>query len=165
MGILRPLRNFIWGKSLLDKVPGDLDPVVSPDPSQILAAVVTYNIGEAIHRCVDSIQGQVGHVVIVDNGSDERTRRELKRLAASDSVTLILNERNEGVAHAYNQAVRWARDKGFQWILTLDHDSEATPGMVDELSRGYGALDRAGIRNIAIMATNPFDLNIQQYLD
>jgi len=165
MGIFRPLRNLIWGKGLLNHIPTELDPVESPHRSQICTVVVTFNIGEAIHRCVNSIQGQVGHVLIVDNGSDEQTRRELKQLAASASITLILNERNEGVARAFNQAVRWAQPRGFQWILTLDHDSEATPGMVDELLRGYCALGRAGIRNVAIIATNPFDLNIQQYLD
>ena len=149
MGILRPLRNLIWGKSLPSHAPAGLDPVESPHRSQICAVVVTYNIGEAIHRCVDSIQNQVGHVVIVDNASDEATRRELRQLAASRSITLILNEQNEGVARAYNQAVRWAQAHGFQWILTLDHDSEATPGMIDELLSGYGALGRAGISNIA----------------
>jgi rhamnosyltransferase len=163
MSILRPLRNLIWGKGLPNHVPTELDPVESPHRSQICAVVVTYNIGEAIHRCVDSIQSQVGHVLIVDNGSGESTLRELDQLAASYSVTLILNERNEGVARAYNQAVRWAQARGFQWILTLDHDSEATPGMIDKLVRGYGALESVGIRNAAIVAANPFDLNVQDY--
>jgi len=163
MGMLRPLRNLIWGKGHLDHIPPEIDPVEAPHRSQICAVVVAFNIGEAIHRCVDSIQSQVGHVLIVDNGSDERTRRELEQLAASASITLILNERNEGVARAYNQAVRCAQPRGFRWILTLDHDSEATPGMIDKMVRGYGALQSAGIRNAAIMAANPFDLNIQEY--
>ena len=145
-------------------MPTELDPVTPPHRSRICAAVVSYNIGEAIHRCFDAIQSQVGHVLIIDNGSGETTRRELDKLAASDSVTLILNQRNEGVGHAYNQAVRWARDKGFEWILTLDHDSEATPGMIDELIRGYAALENAGISDVGIMAASIFDLNIQQYL-
>jgi rhamnosyltransferase len=132
--------------------------------SQICAVIVTYNIGGAIHRCFDSIQSQVGHVVIVDNGSDESTRGELKRLAVSDSVTFILNERNEGLARAYNQAVEWARDKGFQWILTVDHDSEATPGMVDKLVEAYLTLKRQGIQNVGIVGANPFDQNTQLYI-
>ncbi len=143
-------------------MPTELDPVAPPHRSRICAVVVSYNIGDAIHRCYDAIQSQVGHVLIIDNGSGETTRRELDELANSDSVTLILNERNEGIGRAYNQAVRWARDKGFQWILTLDHDSEATTGMIDELVRGYAALETAGIRNIGIMAASLFDLNIQQ---
>lgn len=149
---------------MLDQVQTEPDPVEFPHRSRICAAIVTYNIGQALHRCVDAIKSQVGHVLIVDNGSDEPTRCELNRLTASDSVTVILNERNEGIARAFNQAVQWARSAGFLWILLLDHDSEATPGMVDELVRGYEALDRAGIRDVGILAANPFDRNIQQYL-
>ncbi len=156
--------EFIWG----DEVPAqgqlELPPAESPLRSNTCAVVVTYNIGESLHRCVNAIHHQVGHVLIVDNGSSEATRRELDKLAAFDSISLILNERNEGLAHAYNQAVQWARSKGFGWILTLDHDSEATPGMVDVLLRGYEALDQAGIRNVAIVAANAFDLNSQRHL-
>jgi rhamnosyltransferase len=36
--------------------------------------------------------------------------------------------------------------------------------MIDELVRGFAALESAGIRNIGIMAASLFDLNIQQYL-
>ena len=164
MGILRDLRKRIWGRNFPSEFQTDVFPVIPLHSSQICAVIVTYNIGEAIHRCLDSIQGQVGHVLIVDNDSDEITRRELHRVASPDSVTLILNERNEGIAHAYNQAIHWARDNGFQWILTLDHDSEATPGMIDELVRGYEALQQAGTRNIGILAPSLFDVNSQEYL-
>ena len=142
---------------MLGQVQSDPDTADSSQRSRICAAIVTYNIGEGVRRCFDSIQSQVGHVLIVDNASGEPTRRELNRLAASDSVTLILNERNEGLAHAFNQAVQWARGKGFQWILTLDHDSEATPGMVDKLVRAYATLEREGIQNVGVVGANPFD--------
>ncbi len=88
-------------------------PVAPPHRSQICAAIVTYDIGEAIHRCFDAIHSQVGHVLIVDNGSGETTRRELAEIAASNSVTLILNQRNEGVGHAYNQAFAGRGTRGF----------------------------------------------------
>lgn len=149
---------------MLDPAPTSIASYQSPRRSQICAAIVTYNIGKAIHRCVESVQTQVGHLLVIDNGSGKNTRRELHQLRVSDSITLILNERNEGVAHAYNQAVRWARDKGFQWILMMDHDSQATPGMVDELVRGVDALQSAGIPNVGIVAANPFDLNYQNHL-
>jgi rhamnosyltransferase len=126
--------------------------------------IVTYNIGEAIHLCFDSVQDQVGHIVIVDNGSDELTRRELNRIAGSDSVTVILNDRNECLARAFNQAVKWARDKGFQWLLTLDHDSQATPGMIDKLVEAYLVLQRQGTQNAGVVAANPFDQNTQVFI-
>jgi rhamnosyltransferase len=160
-----PNNGALRSKGVLDPAQAESDSVETPHRSRICAVIVTYNIGEALHLCVDAIQDQVGHVLIVDNGSDETTQRELNRLKTSNLITVILNARNEGVARAFNQAVGWARNKGFQWILTLDHDSEATPGMVDELVRGYEALDRAGIRNVGILAASPFDQNIQQYLE
>jgi rhamnosyltransferase len=158
------VRELIRRGGVLGEVQPGPETVDSSQRSRICAAIVTYNIGEAIHRCFDSIKAQVGHVLIVDNGSGEPTRRELDRLAAFDSVTMILNERNEGVAHAFNQAVEWARSKGFQWILTLDHDSEATPGMVDKLVSAYAALERQGIQNVGVVGANPYDVNIQHFL-
>lgn len=132
--------------------------------SEVFAVIVTYNIGRAIHRCFDAIKDQVEHVLIIDNASDESTRRELNALAASDSVTVIFNDRNEGVAHAYNQAVHWAHGKGYQWILTLDHDSVATPGMVDKLVEAYANLERHGIYNTGVVGANAFDENHQHFL-
>ncbi len=136
------------------------------DPSmrtRICAVIVTYNIGELVHRCFDSIQNQVGHVLIVDNGSDEATRRELLSLGASDGVSLILNERNEGIARAFNQGVQWAQDQGFQWILTMDHDSEATPGMVDKLMAAYKIIEQRGASPAGVVGANPFDENVQSF--
>jgi rhamnosyltransferase len=149
---------------VLEQVQTEPGTVEASHRSRVLAVIVTYNIGEAIHRCFDSIKDQVGHILVVDNGSDETTRRELRGIATASSATLIFNERNEGVAHAYNQAVQWAQGKGFQWILTLDHDSEATPGMVDKLVEAYATLERQGIRNVGVIGANPFDLNHQHYL-
>jgi len=147
-----------------DSAPADSGQVNSRRQSQVCAAIVTYNIGEAIHPCLDAVRDQVGHVVIVDNGSDELTRRELHKVEASDSVTLILNDRNEGIAHAFNQAVQWAQGKTFRWILTLDHDSEATPGMVDKLVDAFATLEKRGIQNVGVVGANPFDVNHQHYL-
>lgn len=144
---------------MLNEVQSGPQIVDSSQRSRICAAIVTYNIGEAVHRCFNSIQNQVGHVLILDNGSDEPTRRELNKLAAFDLVTLIFNERNEGLAHAFNQAVQWARGRGFRWILTLDHDSEATPGMVDKLAQAFVTLERLGVENAGVVGANPFDEN------
>lgn len=159
-----PLRELIWSEGMLDPAQ-QFEPIEATHRPRICAAIVTYNIGEALHRCVDAIRDQVDHVLIVDNGSGEPTRRELNRLTGSNSVTEILNECNEGIARAFNQAVEWARRRDFEWILTLDHDSVATPGMVDELLCGYEALLRAGVQNVGILAASPFDQNSQQFLE
>ena len=37
--------------------------------------------------------------------------------------------RNEGVAGAYNYALRLAAREGFAWMLTLDQDTQFTAGI------------------------------------
>lgn len=96
----------------------------SPDCTCVCAVIVTYNIGEAIHKSFDSISRQVGHVIIVDNGSNECTRQEPNKLASADSVAIILNERNEGIAGAFNQGVKAARGK-----LLLFGDGDIVPSL------------------------------------
>ena len=125
----------------------------------VCAIIVTYNVGPAVHRCFDSIRDQVAHVIIVDNGSDEITRRELEKLASANSATIILNEKNEGIARAFNQGIKRAMGKGYPWVLTLDHDSEATPGMVEKLHRAAQVLHQKGHRNVAIVGANWLDKN------
>ena len=158
------MRELIWSGFVLEAVKPVLGAVNSSPQNRVCAVIVTYNIGEAIHRCFNSIQDQVTHVLIVDNASGEPTRRELNKLASFDSTTLILNERNEGLAHAFNQAVEWAKGNGFQWILTLDHDSEATPGMVDKLLRACATLEEQGIQDLGLIGANPFDVNAKHFL-
>jgi rhamnosyltransferase len=132
---------------------------------RVCAVIVTYNIGEGIQKCFDSIRGQVSPIIIVDNGSDDRTRRELRKLASAGCAELILNDRNEGIARALNQGVQWGLSKGFQWFLTLDHDSEATAGLVSRLVEAYAALERRGFHKVGLVTANPFDRNGQIFLE
>jgi len=121
--------------------------------------IVTYNAGTRILDCVHAAIDQAGEVVIVDNGSDSNTLAALHKLEAQSRVKIIYNRSNLGIARALNQGVEYALQHGYTWILTLDHDSEATPGMVEKLLQGFLTLgDRVGI-----VAANPFDRNAQAF--
>jgi len=132
--------------------------------ASVCAVIVTYNIGKAIHKCFGSIRDQVGRVIIVDNGSDDITRGELDNLASRNSATIILNEKNEGIARAFNQGIKRAIGMGYPWVLTLDHDSEATPGMIEKLFQAIRVLGRESWRDVAIVGTNPLDRNAGAFL-
>ena len=80
---------------------------------------------------------QVGSLVVVDNGSAMSCMPPLKEFAEIKNVHLILNNRNEGVAHALNQGAEWAVAQGFSWILTLDQDTVVQPDMVVSLCAIY----------------------------
>lgn len=126
------------------------------EPEQaVCAVIVTYNIGNLVGRCVEPVYGQVGEVVIIDNGSERETQDELDKLACLSRIKIIRNPRNEGIARAMNQGAEYAIARGYEWVLTLDHDSEATPGMVRELLRAYEATGRSR----AIFGANRYDRN------
>ncbi len=131
----------------------------------ICAMIVTYYIGKDFLRCFDSIENQVEEVIIVDNGGDKETISVLTGLEkVHHNVKIFYNRENLGIAAAQNIGVKYAIDKGYTWVLTLDHDSEATPKMVEKLLNAYQALSRQQVKNIAIISTNPFDMNIQEHL-
>lgn len=127
--------------------------------ANVCAVVVTHQIGAPIFQCVDSVIEQVGEVVIVDNGSRNGTLSAIHELEAHPRVKVIYNRANLGIARALNQGIEYALQKGYRWILTLDHDSEATPGMVEKLLQGFVAFGE----DVGIVAANPFDRNAQAF--
>lgn len=124
------------------------------------AVVVTYEIGSKIFDCVGSVIDQVDEIVIVDNGSGSSTVAALRNLELRSGVKIIYNPDNLGIACALNQGIEYAIEHGYRWILTLDHDSEATPGMVKKLLQGFLELgDRVGI-----VAARPFDRDTRRFV-
>jgi rhamnosyltransferase len=132
---------------------------------EICAIIVTYNIGEAVSKCFESVKGQVDEIILVDNASDDDTMHVLQALSVQPNVRLFFNRENLGIAGALNIGVRYALDRGYKWILTLDHDSVPAPGMVDTMLAGYEdfLLSNHGM-NIGIIAPVLYDVNSNTYL-
>lgn len=126
---------------------------------------MTYNIGAGILKCFNSIEGQVNEVVIIDNGSDKNTIDILRGLEKRSNLKIFYDKKNMGIAAAFNSGARYALDKGYDWVLTLDHDSIATPGMVWELSEAYDVLRSKGQNDkIGILCPVLYDTNAKIYL-
>jgi len=90
---------------------------------EVLAVVVSYNGSEKIIGAVDALRGQVGHIHIVDNGSDAESLRVLKSLERNPGITVEYLEENRGVGYALNRGVQRAQQTGYAWLLTMDQDS------------------------------------------
>ncbi|MGE5699644.1 MAG: glycosyltransferase [Deltaproteobacteria bacterium] len=122
----------------------------------VCCIIVTYNIDDTIFKVVDGIAKQVGLVVLVDNGSSVDTRNRLKTIAVAygPKIRLELLKDNVGIAAGLNFGVKIALEKGFEWVLTLDHDSIATPGMIEALLRTY---ERFKDRNPGIVSPQHID--------
>ena len=115
--------------------------------AEVLAAFTSYNPDiELLERAVRSISEQVAEVAIVDNGS--RNIELVKELVERTGSRLIAFPENRGIAAAFNAAFRYAKDKGFKWVLTCDQDSVMVDGMVArflDVERVHGEHGRVGI--------------------
>jgi len=120
---------------------------------RICAIIVTYNTGQGIYKCLNSIIPQVEKVIIVDNGSLPETINILKNIENQfPKVELIKNSQNLGIAAALNRGVELAISKGYDWVLTLDDDSEAEADMVSKLLSAYQTFSQK--EKIGIVAPN-----------
>jgi rhamnosyltransferase len=101
-------------------------PRAPTEASAISAVVITYHPDAGVAARLRAVAAQVGRLIVVDNGSAAPARAAL----ASESVELIQNGENLGVARALNLGVMAAAARGFEWCLLLDQDSVPDIDMV-----------------------------------
>jgi rhamnosyltransferase len=110
--------------------------------SNICAVIVTYFPKAGCADNLTALAPQVGHIVVVDNGSSaaafEPVQAAVERLGAS----VIRLGSNLGIAAALNAGLRFAREQGFHWLATFDQDSQITPGMIESMAEALGSYPR-----------------------
>ncbi len=92
---------------------------------KISATIVTLNEEQNIARAIQSLQC-ADEVVVVDSGSQDRTREIAMHLGAR-----VFEERWRGYAAQKNFAASQAEN---DWILSLDADEQLTPALSGEIS-------------------------------
>lgn len=103
----------------------------------VCAVIVTWNTGPELECGLTAISPQVEEIIIVDNGSRPDYVAALEQLSKKFSATLLRNTENLGIAAALNRGVTYAIEKGYDWVLTLDDDSEPQPDMVRKMLEAY----------------------------
>lgn len=107
------------------------------DPPNVSVIIPVYNRERLIQRALDSVLDQSSlpdEVIVVDDGSTDRTREVLERY--NDRITVVSLPENSGPARARNEGVRYARN---DWIAFLDSDDAWD---TDKLSRQVAYLQR-----------------------
>lgn len=82
-----------------------------------------------------SLQEQVEHAVIVDNGS--QNYNEVKDLASKFNFILISLPQNMGLSHAQNIGIENAMSRGAEYLLLLDQDSVLGSNFISAMSKVY----------------------------
>jgi len=119
----------------------------------VLAVVVTYHPDAGLDRRLEALRGQVGSVLVVDNGSPNIG--DIEAMARAAGCRLIANAANLGVAAALNAAARVALAEGFEWLASFDQDSLAPPGALAGLIELYAA--HPWRKSIAVLAMSHRD--------
>lgn len=91
--------------------------------NDVLAVIISFNGLEKPRRSVETLRGQVGHIHIVDNASNEDSVQVLDSLEREPDVSVTRLSENRGIGHALNLGVKRAREMNYSWLLTMDQDS------------------------------------------
>jgi rhamnosyltransferase len=101
----------------------------------ILGVIITYNPDlNLLHKNITSFIDSVDAVIIVDNGS--KAISELFRLE-SDTIKVLSNSSNLGIAEGLNQALFYAQKHHFDYVLTMDQDSFFESDTIQKLLLGF----------------------------
>lgn len=87
--------------------------------------VPCYNHGSTMASLLARLEDYQIHCIIVDDGSDEETKRQLEQLDSLYSwVTLIHHRQNQGKGAAVLTALRTAQTQGYTHGLQIDADGQ-----------------------------------------
>jgi GT2 family glycosyltransferase len=110
-------------------------------PMRLVAVVLNWNGGDDTPRALESLAGI--ETICVDNGSSDGSDAEIER--RFPGVELIRNGANLGFAGGSNVGIRRALERGADWVLLVNNDAVAEPGLADALERAAAARPDAGI--------------------
>jgi GT2 family glycosyltransferase/SAM-dependent methyltransferase len=107
----------------------------------LIAVVLNWNGGEDTARALESLAGI--ETICVDNGSTDGSDREIEQ--RFPGVELIRNGSNLGFAGGNNIGIRRALEHGADWVLLLNNDAVAAPGIERALALAAAARPDAGL--------------------
>ncbi len=99
------------------------------------ASIVTPNYNgerflDTFFESLNSDPEYIGEVIIVDNGSTDKSKEYIKRSEFNFPVTLIENTENLGFSPAVNQGIRKAK---YEYIFSLNNDTQVKKGSIKAL--------------------------------
>ena len=104
----------------------------------VTAIVLTYNEERNLPKCLESLAGRAGEIVVVDSFSTDATMSIAKAHAGS----VVQHE-----YHGHPQQWQWTLANvpiAHEWIFAVDADFVVTPALWDDLAKRLQATDAAG---------------------
>lgn len=120
---------------------------LSWDPLRTIVVAPTFQEAENIVRFLEAVRASVpdATVLIVDDNSPDGTGRLADEAARRMGNIEVLHRTGKlGLGSAYREGFRWALDRGFEVIVSMDvdfsHDPATIPALVSRLEAGADAV-------------------------
>src|SRR5215471_20597114 len=104
------------------------------DLPRVAVLILTWNRVDELVPCLESFvcnDYAACDVVVIDNGSEDESVETVRR--DFPSVLLIENGKNLGFCRGNNVGLRWALERGYDYVMLLNSDTMVLPGLITEL--------------------------------
>ena len=129
----------------------------------VAGVVVLFNPEESVIENILSFSDQVKFLIIVDNSQMPSAFINDFVSNNKDKTEYIFNGENLGVAAALNIGAQRAVAGGYSFLLTMDQDSKAPPGMVSSLLELFQTGSNIGI--VSPLHSNKYGTHIKNLDD
>jgi len=112
----------------------------------VVLLILTWNRRDDVLRCAASLERLTYPnylAVVIDNASSDDSVEALR--ARFPDLTVLRNDANLGYAGGNNVGLRWALERGADYALIINSDTEVTPDMIDSMVRSAEADPRIGV--------------------
>ena len=115
---------------------------------KIVVIIPTYNNDKTLLSVIEGIKLYNNHIIVVNDGSTDRTSEILQGIA---DIQVITHPQNKGKGYALKNGLLKAKKQGFRYAITIDSDGQHfpsdIPSFVEEIEHNPDAM-LVGARNL-----------------
>jgi glycosyltransferase involved in cell wall biosynthesis len=96
---------------------------------RLLIAIPVHNEEKYVHGVIDKIRRYHDDLLVVDDGSTDRTPQIL---ASRNDVKVLRHPVNRGYGQSLIDAFAYADEQGYDWVITMDCDEQHEPEKIPD---------------------------------